>query len=149
MTPTRPSILLALAAAVGVVSWLFVRVEYDSLPTLPKAGPVSLVLLAGFELVYGLSVRSRIRNPGDRPLEPLFVAKLAVLAKASSHAAAIIAGLYGGFFAYTVTNLGRGRFNDDTRASGLSVVASLVLVGAALFLENSCRVPRDSDDRTK
>ena len=35
------------------------------------------------------------------------------------------------------------------RASGLSVVASLALVGAALFLEYSCRVPRPPDDRDR
>ena len=149
MTPTRSSILAALAVGVGIVSWLLVRANYSSLPALPIVGPISLVLLAGFEMMYGFSVRSRLRNPGNRPIEPLFVAKLAVLAKASRHAAAIIAGLYGGFLVYTLSKLGNPRINDDSRASGLSVVASLALVGAALFLEYSCRVPREPDDRVR
>lgn len=146
MTPTRWSILAAMALAVGVLSWLVVREHYNSLPALPVVGPVTLVLLAVFELVYALSVRARLRSPGSRPLEPLFVAKLAVLAKASSHAAAIVGGLYGGFLVYTLSNLGKPRVNDDSRASALSVVAALALVGAALFLEYSCRVPRDPDE---
>jgi hypothetical protein len=149
MMPTRSSILAALALGVGVLSWIVVRESYSSLPALPIVGPVTLVVLAVFELMYAFSVRSRLRNPGNRPIEPLFIAKLAVLAKASSHAAAIVAGLYGGFLLYTLGNLGKPRINADSRASGLSVVASLALIGAALFLEYSCRVPRPPDDRDR
>jgi hypothetical protein len=87
-----------------------------------------------------------LRNPGSHPIEPIFVAKLAVLAKASSHAAAIVAGLYGGFLAYTLNHLGEPGINADSRASGLSVASSLALVAAALFLEYNCRVPRPPDE---
>jgi hypothetical protein len=149
MMPTRSSILAALALGFGVLSWLVVRESYSSLPALPIVGPVTLVVLSVFELMYAFSVRARLRDPGNRPIEPLFIAKLAVLAKASSHAAAIVAGLYGGFLVYTLSNLGKGRINADSRASGLSVVASLALIGAALFLEYSCRVPRPPDDRDR
>lgn len=149
MMPTRSSVLAALALGVGVLSWLVVRSSYSSLPALPIVGPVTLVVLSVFELMYAFSVRARLRDPGNRPIEPLFVAKLAVLAKASSHAAAIVAGLYGGFLVYTLSNLGKERINADSRASGLSVVASLALIGAALFLEYSCRVPRPPDDRDR
>ncbi len=146
MTPSRSSVLVALAVVAGVLSWLVVRQEYESLPALPIIGPITLGLLAAFELAYGYSVRSRLRNRGTRPVEPIFVAKLAVFAKASSHAAAIVAGLYGGFLAYTLMNLGKPQVDADSRASGLSVVVCLALVGAALFLEYSCRVPRGPDD---
>ena len=149
MMPTRSSVLAALALGVGVLSWIVVRESYSSLPALPIVGPVTLVVLAVFELMYAFSVRSRLRSPGNTPIEPLFIAKLAVLAKASSHAAAIVAGLYGGFLVYTVSNLGKPRINADSRASGLSVVAALALIGAALFLEYSCRVPRPPEDRDR
>ena len=117
------------------------RAYYSSLPALPIVGPISLVLLAGFEMMYGFSVRSRLRNPGNRPLEPLFVAKLAVLAKASSHAAAIIAGLYGGFLVYTLTKLGNPRDQRRQPRQRTQRRRFACLVGAALFLEYSCRVP--------
>ena len=149
MTPSRLSVLAALGVVAGVLSWLVVRHQYESLPALPIIGPITLGLLAAFELAYGLSVRSRVRNPGDRPIDSIFVAKLAVFAKASSHAAAIVGGLYAGFLAYTLMNLGKSQINADSRASGLSVVVCLALVGAALFLEYSCRVPRQPDDATK
>jgi len=149
MKPTRASVLAALALAIGIGSWIVVSRQYESLPALPFVGPVSLVILAIGELTFAFSVRRRLRSPttpARRRLEPLFVARLAVLAKASSHAAAVVAGLYGGFFVYTLQHLGRWRVNADARTSGLSLVAALALVGAALFLEHSCRVPRDPDD---
>ena len=149
MTPTRASVLVALALLVGAISWLVVRQEYGSLPVLPVVGPVTLVVLAAAELVYAFSVRSRLRNPGPRRLEPMFVAKLAVLAKASSHAGAIVAGLYGGFFVYTLQHLGKPKIGNDVRVGGLSLAAALALVGAALFLEFSCRVPRKPNDRDR
>lgn len=148
MKATRPSILAALALLVGLLSWLVVSREYESLPPLPLAGPLTLVILALGEFGFAISVRRRLRGPTKpvrRRLEPLFVARLAVLAKASSHAAAVVAGGYGGFFVYTLLNLGQGRINADSRTSGGSMAAALALVGAALFLEHSCRVPRDGD----
>jgi hypothetical protein len=145
--PTRASILAALAIGIGVLSWLVVRGHYSSMPALPVVPPVTLVVLAVFEVLYAFSLRSRMRNPGNRQLDLLFVAKMAVLAKASSHTAAIVAGVYGGFLVYTLANLGKPGVNSDSRASGLSVVASLALIGAGLFLEYSCRVPREPDDR--
>lgn len=150
MSPTRSSVLAALALLVGILSWIVVSHEYNVLPALPVVGPLTLVLLAIAEFMFAFSVRNRLRNPNTpvrRRLEPIFVARLAVLAKASSHAAAVVAGLYGGFLIYTLTHLGKPKINSDSRASGLSVAASLALVGAALFLEYSCRVPRRPGDR--
>jgi FtsH-binding integral membrane protein len=149
MRPTRSSVLLALALLAGIISWLAVTREYNSLPALPIIGPLTLVILAIAELMFAFSVRGRIRNPNtpvQRRLEPIFVARLAVLAKASSHAAAVVAGLYGGFLVYTLTHLGKPKINSDSRASGLSLVAALALVAAAIFLEFSCRVPRPPDE---
>lgn len=152
MQPTRLSMLAALLLLAGVISWLVVSREYESWPALPVIGPLTLVILAIAELLFAFSVRHRLRNadvPVRRRLEPLFVARLAVLAKASSHAAAVVAGLYGGFFIYTLMNLGKAKINSDARASGLSLVAALALVGAALFLEYSCRVPRPPDEHDR
>lgn len=150
MSPTRSSVLAALALLAGILSWIVVTREYNSLPALPVIGPLTLVILAIAELTFAFSVRNRLRNPNTpvrRRLEPIFVARLAVLAKASSHAAAVVAGLYGGFLVYTLTHLGKPKINSDSRASGLSVAAALALVAAALFLEYSCRVPRRPGDR--
>lgn len=149
MTPTKSSLLAAIALLVGAVTWLIVSQAYGSMPNLPTVGAVSLVVLAVGELLLGISVRRRLHNPNtpiQRRLEPMFVARLAVLAKASSHAAALVAGVYGGFFVYTLMHLGKPDINADSRASGLSLLAALALMGTALFLEYSCRVPKPPDD---
>jgi hypothetical protein len=145
--PTRPSVLVATALLIGVLSWLVVQQAFDSLPTLPLLGSITVAVLAVAEIYLGFSVRARLRRPGDRPLDPLLVARFAVLAKASSHAGAVVAGIYGGVFAYTVTNLGHPTFSTDSRTSGLSAIAALALIAGALFLEFGCRVPRPPDDR--
>jgi hypothetical protein len=149
MRPTRWTVLLAIGLLAGIVSWLVVSKEYDSWPALPIAGPLTLVILAIAELAFALSVRNRLRNarqPARHRLDPIFVARLAVLAKASSHAAAVVGGLYAGFLVYTLRHLGKPRINADSRASGISLAASVALIAAALFLEHCCRVPKPPDD---
>jgi hypothetical protein len=149
MRPTRWTVLLAIGLLVGIISWLVVSREYDSWPALPIAGPLTLAILAIAELLFALSVRNRLRNahlPARRRLDPMFVARLAVLAKASSHAAAVVGGLYGGFLVYTLRHLGKPRINADSRASGISLAAAVALIAAALFLEHCCRVPKPPDD---
>ena len=149
MRPTRWTVLLAIGLLAGIISWLVVSREYDSWPALPIAGPLTLVILAIAELAFALSVRSRLRNarqPAGRRLDPIFVARLAVLAKASSHAAAVVGGLYAGFLVYTLRHLGKPRINADSRASGISLAASVALIAAALFLEHCCRVPKPPDE---
>ena len=149
MRPTRWTVLLAIGLLAGIISWLVVSREYDSWPALPIAGPLTLVILAIAELAFALSVRNRLRNarrPARHRLDPIFVARLAVLAKASSHAAAVVGGLYAGFLVYTLRHLGKPRINADSRASGISLAASVALIAAALFLEHCCRVPKPPDD---
>jgi hypothetical protein len=105
-----------------------------------------MAILAIGEFAFAFSVRKRLRDPTTpvrRRLEPLFVARLAVLAKASSHAAAVVAGLYGGFFVYTLLHLGSPSINTDSRNSGISLAIAVGLAAAALFLEHSCRVPKN------
>jgi hypothetical protein len=148
MRPTRPSVLLAIVLLVGALSWIVVQSAFDSLPKVPVLGSVTVAVLAVAEIYLAFTVRARLRRPGDRPLEPLLVARLAVLAKASSHAGAVVVGLYGGLFIYAVSNLGHPAYSTDSRASGLSIVVAVALIGAALFLEFNCRVPKPPDDPT-
>jgi len=146
MRPTRWTVLLAIGLLAGIISWLVVSREYDSLPALPNAGALTLAILAIAELLFALTVRNRLRNAHQPVLDPLFFARLAVLAKASSHAAAVVGGLYGGFLAYTLRHLGKPRINADSRASGISLAAAIALMAAALFLEHCCRVPKSPED---
>lgn len=143
MTPTRLRTLLLLALVTGVLAWGLAAVAYGSLATLPGYAPVTAGLIALFEggLARTVSLRVRGRAPG-RQLHPLQVARALVLAKASSTGGALLAGLYAGLFVWTFGQRDRlAAAASDSVVAGLSAVACLVLVIAALLLERSCRTP--------
>lgn len=142
MRPTRIPNLTAVAVICGVAAWLLLRAFYTSLPPLPWTGVPAMLLLAVAEAWIGRSLRLRLRgrNPGLR-IEPIAVARMAALAKASSLAAALITGLAAGFLVYVSGSLSKPAFRSDAYAAGGTLAAALVLLAAALYLEYGCRVP--------
>ena len=82
---------------------------------------------------------------GPKPVEPLFVSRMVALAKASSVAAAIIAGFAAGFDFYLAGSLTASTPRQDALTAAITFVAAVLLGCAALYLENSCRVPEDPD----
>lgn len=143
MRPTRPATLLALAAAFAVLGYLLVDVAYGSLPTLPLYAPVTIILLAIVEAAMARVVRDRLAGKGRR-LDPLQAARAAVLAKASSTTGAVLLGGYGGVLAWLLPRRDSLALADrDAAVAGLSVLACLGLVVAALLLERSCRTHDD------
>jgi hypothetical protein len=141
--PTRLSALLLVVAVLGVAGYLLAELAYFDLPPLPAFAPVSLLLLTLLEGGMARVVRDKVRGrSGGRPMHPIQVARAAVLAKASSLGGAILLGLYGGLFTWTF--LRRDTYataGDDARVAGLSALAALALVVAALLLERACRTP--------
>lgn len=143
MRPTRPSLLLGLGLVAGVLAWAFARSSYDRLPTLPRIGPATLLVLAAIELGVARTIRTRLSGrSGVRPLHPIAVARSAALARASSAAGALFAGGYAGFGAFTLPQLEKSLLARDAVTSLLGVLAGLVLVAAALYLERTCRSRR-------
>ena len=153
MTPTRPSTLLALVVGFGALAYALAAVAYGSLPRLPAYAPVSAALLAVVELGMAKVVRDRLAGrrdargrPVGRPLHPMQVARAAVLAKASSAGGAVLLGGYAGLLAWTLPRRERvAATGDDALVAGLSALACLALVVAALVLERACRRPDDGD----
>lgn len=151
MTPTRPRTLLGLVLGFGALAYLAAVLAYGSLPVLPRYAPVSIVLLAIVEAAMAKVVRDRLAHrldarghPRGRPLHPMQVARAAVLAKASSAGGAVLLGLYGGLFAWTLPRRDQlAASGEDALVAGLSAAACLGLVAAALALERSCRRPDD------
>ena len=148
----RPTRLRGLAAAIlllGVLGYLVAEVAYFDLPPLPAFAPVSLLMLTVLEVGMAKVVRDRIAHtarPTARPMHPISVARVAVLAKASSLGGALLAGFYGGVFAWTFARRDTyGTAGDDARVAGLSAVAALALVVAALVMERACRTPDEPD----
>ena len=140
MRPTRPAVLLAVAVAAGVVSYLLTSNLYADLPSLPLYGPVFLVLLAAAEGYTASTTRARLAGrPRTEPIHPITVARIAALAKATSPVAALLAGGYAGFLGY-VAQLDGPHPRSDLRACVAGVAASAVLTAAALAMEHVCRV---------
>ena len=70
---------------------------------------------------------------------------MVALAKASSLAAAIIAGFAAGFGVYLSGSLSASVPRQDALTAVVTFAAAVVLACAALYLENCCRVPADPD----
>ncbi|MGY1812959.1 DUF3180 domain-containing protein [Blastococcus sp. SYSU D00820] len=172
MSPVRRRDLAILAAGLAVAAWLVVRAAYGELPPLRWWLPVPLALLAVAEALGARTLRARLaahrdarraargqsagtlaarpgrRPTGDvRPVEPMLVARLAVLAQASAYVGAVFLGIWVGVLAHVLPALGRlSAASGDAVTGALGVVCSGLLVGAALWLETVCKVPPGGDD---
>lgn len=146
--PTRIRDLAVTAAFTSVLSYVLVATYYGDLPALPWTSSAAIACLAVAEGVAARGTRQRIaRRPGTTPVQPLVVARLVALAKASAIVGALLTGGWLGAFVYTFLERGRLVAADrDSLVSGLGVVAALLLVAAALWLEHSCRTPRPPED---
>jgi hypothetical protein len=156
--PTRVSTLVLVAVICAGLGWLLLRSMYQRLPPLPWTGVPALLIAAMAEAWTGRDLKARIAGqrgsgqgtgrgggqgarPGLKPVAPLFVSRMVALAKASSLAAAIIAGLTGGFGVYLSGSLSASVPRQDALTSVVTFAAAVVLACAALYLENCCRVP--------
>jgi hypothetical protein len=163
LTPVRRRDLAVLGLGLGVASWLLVRTFYGDLPALDWWLPAPLAVLAVAEALGARTVRARLaavrelRKPRGaaarattgsvRPLEPMLVARLAVLAQASAWVGAGFAGVWIGVLAYVAPAVGRlSDAGSDTVAAVVGIACAVGLVLAALALEGACRVPPSSVD---
>jgi hypothetical protein len=148
MTPTSWRVLLLSALGAGLTGWLVFQTSYDSFVSLPTYAAVTAGLMAVFELVLAKVVRDKLRGGGrGRQLHPLQMARAAALAKASSLAGALLTGLYAGFLVWLLPDADRAASkSDDALVAGLSGIACVALVVAALLLERSCRTPPPPDE---
>jgi len=145
--PTRISTLVIIAVVCAAAGWVLLRAVYAKLPPLPWTGVPALLIAAVAEAWTGRDLKARIsgRRQGLKPVAPLFAARMVALAKATSVAAAIIAGFAAGFDFYLAGSLNASTPREDALTAVITFVAAVVLACAALYLENSCRVPEDPD----
>lgn len=147
MGPTRIRWLVVLFVVVAVVTTALLNGLYSSLPPLPWSAVPTLLLIAVAELYLALNFRARIqRKPGTRPVEPLVVARIVALAKATAWAGSGFAGVFAGFVLYAAGLLDKAAPREDAMVAGGTLVAAIILVGVALLCEWACRVPPGSDE---
>jgi hypothetical protein len=141
-------VLVGIVVVVTLVTFVLVRQFYSALPVMPWTAIPTALLLAIGEAYSGWMTKARIdRRPGTKPVEPLAVARLAALAKASAYAGAAFGGIFAGFALHTVQLFTRETPRTEFFVAMGSFLAFVALVGAALFLENSCRIPKDPEDQ--
>ena len=147
MRPTRTSTLVIVTVVCAAVAWLLLKAVYEHLPLLPWTGVPALLVAALAEAWTGRDLKARIAGRrGLKPAAPLFVSRMVALAKASSLAAAIIAGVAAGFDLYLAGSLSASVPRQDALTAVITFVAAVVLACAAMYLEYCCRVP-DAPDR--
>jgi hypothetical protein len=148
--PTRPGVLVGLFIVFAILTWALLKPLYSDLPTVPWTSIPTVLLLAIGEFYSGWMTKARIeRKPDTKPVEPLAVARLVGLAKASAYGGAIFAGIFAGFTLYTADLLDQGVPRRDFLITGGSFVVCVLLVGAALYLEHCCKVPKDSNEEDR
>jgi len=165
LKPLRRADLVVLALGIAVATWLVVRVGYGQLPPLHWWLPVPLGVLAVAEALGTRTLRARltaerearaaaVRNDQPRqpvalvrPVEPMLVARLAVLAQASAYVGGVCGGLWAGVLAHVGPLSARAAAaRSDAVAAVLGLICAAALVAAALWLESVCRVPPGDDD---
>jgi hypothetical protein len=148
LQPTNPGNLVIAAVLAAALAWVGMRQFLEYIPDLTWIAGLSLAGLAVVEAVAAHTTRARVeQRPRSGRLNPLLVARFAVLAKASSLAGAIFAGAYGGVAAWALSERDRLRVADQNLAPAVAgLVGALALVAAALLLERACRVPKPPDE---
>ena len=147
MTPTRPRFLLFIGLVCAAVTWALLHVIYNKLPQLTWSAVPALLIAAAVEAWLGRDLRARIWGMRGEPAPPLFVARMLVLAKASSQVAALFGGVAIGFMIYLSGMLDANTPRADMLTAGLTFAAALLLSVAALWLEYCCRVPKPPEGR--
>jgi len=160
--PTRWVPLVAIAAIALAVGWVLVDLVErlaGRVLGVPWLAAVALWVLALG--VLGWAVLSRGRLGGkprsgpaavgaagtpDRRMPPLVAARTAALAMAASRTGALIGGFYLGIALGLIGVRDTPTGSASMSASIASVLACVVLVGGALWLESMCRLREGDDD---
>ena len=146
MKPTRARELVIAGGIALIVSYVLMRAYYLTALTsaLPRTPALSVALAGLVEGQMGRAVRARLAGrPHTRTIMPITVARFAALARASSLAAAVVIGAWAGVLIYTVPRGSQPAVaGADSITAGLGIGSGVLLLAAALYLEQGCRERR-------
>ncbi|MET3806193.1 hypothetical protein ABIB25_003203 [Nakamurella sp. UYEF19] len=154
MGPTRPRDLMAVGLVAAIVGYLVVRLNYGSIPPIPRLAGLAPAILGIAEAIFGHGLRQRIQVRRDEgrqdlrpPVPPLTAARAVMTAKASALAGAALGGLWVGLLAYVLPDSGViTAARSDSVSAGVGLAGSALMVFGALYLEYCCRAPEDPRD---
>jgi hypothetical protein len=163
LRPTAPSTLAVVGLAGAALTLLLAARYYQQAPSLTWYNSAVLFALAVLLAWMAWNTRKTLRpsrkqtagsggpaSPGgvEGPEHALQIARSAVLAKAAAIAGAAFFGAYLGFTVWLAANSGRlTAAADDLPEGVLGTAACAALTAAALWLEHSCRIPPQDDER--
>ena len=151
MKATRVIDLVTLFIFAAAATWILVRVFYGHMPPISIFAGASLYPIAAIELVLAQLIRNRVNEhqigDGPKQLHPITAAKAVALAKASALVGAGSSGVWLGFllFVFPQRSTVRAAVSDSPGAI-VGLIAGVVLVLAALWLEHCCKTPEDPPD---
>jgi hypothetical protein len=124
--------LAAPFAILAVISYLLLKLAYESLPEFQWYPSVPIAGLAGAELVVARRMRLAVRHiPDARPMTAFAIARAVALGKASALVGSGVAGAVVGLLLTVLPDSGR------TSAAGHDLRVGVVLLLAALFVTAS------------
>jgi hypothetical protein len=152
MKVTRVRDLATVCVIVGIAAFVIFSVAYGSFPRFSYFTGTTLGFLALVEFGLTFAVRPRLqRKPDTVAVNPVTAVRLLALAKASSLVGVGAVGAWLGLLGHvlpirsTVTAAA-----SDAWTALLGVVCAAALVAAGLWLENSCKAPKDpTEDERK
>ena len=150
MKPSRPGVLAALGAVAAVLTWAGLRVwtaRGGTEPELMWRTVVTIAVLAVAVFAVGWPVRQWVRGDRQRRIDALRAARTAALAKAGSHAGALLTGLFTGCAVHFLPTVDVAARRTQLVIGLADLLASVLLLVAGLVVERYCRVPPADDDR--
>jgi signal transduction histidine kinase len=148
--PARLRTTVIVAVVVGIAAWAVLDARDangDAAPPIPWTAAVAVAMSAIAVLVLALDVRRWVTGRRERPMDPIFAARVGVLAQAAAYAGAALTGWY---LAQAVVVIPDVVGDRRTRLIlGLvSAAVSAGLVASGLVAQRWCRRPPDDQDDT-
>lgn len=154
MKRTRPAvlaILLLVGAAISYVPLHLLFANGHSLPRLPWTNVPLLLFLAALLLLTAYNINRRLEElsqkdkktePNKRkPMNPLFLARLVLLAKSAAHGGALLSGLYAGICVAYLVDLPHSNL---IRNPILDTICALLVAIAGVVLERVLTIKDDN-----
>lgn len=147
MTRTRPSQLFVLALAGAVAGWMLelAMVSAGRPAVIP---PITLGIglgLIGLLIVgFAWPVFRVVRKVEGARVDPFYATRVVLLAKSSSLAGALVAGLAGAILAFLLTRSVLPAVGSVSMTV-VTLVGAVVLLAGGLVAEKMCTLPPDDD----
>jgi asparagine N-glycosylation enzyme membrane subunit Stt3 len=151
MKGTQRITLAALLFGGAAISYFALRILFRTgraLPRLPWSGAPLLLLLTAVLFITAFNVNRRLeerRKNKDvsKKMDPLFLARLVLLAKSASHGGALLSGIYVGFCSTYLVALGHLEDSSLIWNSALDAGAALAVAVGGYFLERVLTIKDD------